>query len=163
MNGTNPFLSLNIESEAALHQLAARLAPVLRRGDCLALTGTLGAGKTSFMRGLIRALSAPNAEVASPTFTLLQSYNIQMQGKPATCWHADLYRLESFDAVEQLGLPELPAEGLLCVEWPQIAGRLLPRARLHIELQPGSSPEARRVHFSAANGDWPVRLSGLHA
>jgi tRNA threonylcarbamoyladenosine biosynthesis protein TsaE len=76
---------LALPSPSATRALAARLAPLLRAGDIVALSGELGAGKTFFARAIIQALGGP-AEVPSPTFTLVQTYDL----KPAPVWHFDL-------------------------------------------------------------------------
>ena len=76
------------------------------------LDGPLGAGKTAFVRGMARGLGASAGDVSSPTFTLLQEYAGRL-----TLYHADLYRLSSRE-VDDLGLAELSAEGVLAVEWP---------------------------------------------
>jgi len=96
------------ETEAA----AERLGRSLGGGDVVLLYGDLGAGKTAFVRGLARGLGAPPEEVSSPTFTLIQEY----AGGRATLYHVDLYRLEP-NEVDDLGLDELAASGVVAVEW----------------------------------------------
>jgi len=88
-----------VPSEAAMHALAARLAPLLKAGDVVALQGGLGAGKTTFARGLISALMGQDTDVPSPTYTLVQTY---MAGDLAI-WHFDLYRLETPEEIVELG------------------------------------------------------------
>lgn len=95
------------ETEAA----AERLAPHLRQGDLLLLEGPLGAGKTTFVRGLARGLGS-KADVMSPTFQLVRVYDARL---PLA--HADLYRLEKSSDLADLGLDELLDEGVLVVEW----------------------------------------------
>lgn len=97
------------ETVAAGEALAARVTA----GDVILLFGDLGAGKTAFVRGLARGLGAPDEEVTSPTFTLVQEY----PGRP-TLYHADLYRLTPAE-VDDLGLDELAASGVLAVEWAE--------------------------------------------
>ena len=136
-------------TESGLGDVARMLAPLLAAGDCIQLVGTLGAGKTAFSRALIRALSGTECEVSSPTFTLLQSYPIMLAGAAAECWHADLYRLESPSALEELGLYELAARGVLCVEWPEIAEGWLPKNILTLTLEVAEDDTQRHAHFSA--------------
>jgi tRNA threonylcarbamoyladenosine biosynthesis protein TsaE len=95
-------------------QIVARdLARQLRAGDVVLLWGNLGAGKTTFVRGLAEGLGIDPAEVSSPTFTLLHEY----RGRPLTLYHADLYRVERA-ATDDLGLEEVTGEGVLAIEWP---------------------------------------------
>lgn len=97
------------ETSAVGEAFAARVAP----GDVILLFGDLGAGKTAFVRGLARGLGAADAEVTSPTFTLVQEYRARLM-----LYHADLYRLAPPEVVD-LGLDELAAGGILAVEWAE--------------------------------------------
>ena len=85
----------------------------LRAGDVVLLSGDLGAGKTAFVRGMARALGVPTGDVTSPTFTLIQEY----PSSRATLYHVDLYRLNPVE-VDDLGLEELMASGIVAIEWP---------------------------------------------
>jgi tRNA threonylcarbamoyl adenosine modification protein YjeE len=114
----------------ATERLGQDLAMALRPGDLLALVGDLGAGKTTLARGLIRSLADdPGLDVPSPTFTLLQSYDLRLP-----VHHADLYRLASRDDIDELGLEEALADGAVLVEWPERAGDRLPGNAIRIEL-----------------------------
>jgi tRNA threonylcarbamoyladenosine biosynthesis protein TsaE len=95
------------ETEAAGERLAAHLAP----GDLLLLAGSLGAGKTAFVRGLARGLGSRD-DVMSPTFQLVRIYSGRIQ-----LAHADLYRLERAPELAELGFDELLDQGVLVVEW----------------------------------------------
>lgn len=136
-----------LPDEEGTRRLAAQLAPHLRAGDLIALSGDLGAGKSAFARALIRTLARdPDLDVPSPTFTLLQSYDL-----PALqVVHLDLYRLRSPDELDELGWPELTAEALTLIEWPERAAELLPAERIVIEfaLAPEIGPEARRARIT---------------
>ncbi len=111
--------------------VARDLAASLRAGDVLLLSGDLGAGKTTFVKGLAAGLGIDPDEVSSPTFTLLHEY----RGERLTLYHADLYRLER-TASEDLGLAEAGVrDGVLAIEWPDrlthdIAGARLVRIEL---------------------------------
>ncbi len=129
MSGTTRRTHSVAETEA----LGAALAPALAAGDVVALTGELGAGKTRFVSGLVRAL-VPGAHVRSPSFTLVNEY----PGTPGI-FHLDLYRLRTGE-VDGLGLEEYADRGALVVEW----GERLPGAWLE---------QALRLAFTAGEGD----------
>ena len=112
---------------------ATRLAPHLRAGDCILLSGTLGAGKTHFARALIqKRLSESDRweDVPSPTYTLVQTYD---DGE-CEMWHADLYRLTDPNEIIELGLDEAFDTAITLIEWPDRLGELAPRNALQITL-----------------------------
>jgi len=149
---------LRLQDEAATRRLAARLAACAVPGDVLALSGGLGAGKTSFSRGFLRARAGdPDLEVPSPTFTLVQVYDLP--GGPV--WHLDLYRLRQPEEIWELGFEEALDQAILLIEWPERIAGLLPRPRLDIglSLDPGD-PEARHVRLTAGPG-WVDRLDRI--
>ena len=112
-------------SEEETQRVGADLAALLQAGDVLLLSGTLGAGKTAFVRGLAEGLGIDPDEVASPTFTLVHEY----RGGRLTLYHADLYRLDSA-ATDDLGIEEMGvADGVLAVEWPDRLTHAMPRSR----------------------------------
>ena len=115
------------DTQAIAEQLAATLDP----GDVLLLSGELGAGKTTFVRGLAAGLGIDPGEVSSPTFTIVHEY----RGGRLTLYHADLYRLERA-ATEDVGLEEMGVrDGVLAIEWPERLTHSLPGARsVHFEL-----------------------------
>ena len=107
-----------LADEAATTRLATRLAALVRPGDVLALSGGLGAGKTTFARAFLRARAGdPALEVPSPTFTLVQAYDLP----GGAVWHLDLYRLSDPSEVWELGIEEALADAILLVEWPERA------------------------------------------
>jgi tRNA threonylcarbamoyladenosine biosynthesis protein TsaE len=101
-------------SEQDTFTLAETLGRTLQPGTFVLLRGDLGAGKTAFVRGLASALGIDPGDVSSPTFVLVQHYRGAL---PLT--HVDLYRIESAAAVDDLGLEELAAGGVLAVEWAE--------------------------------------------
>jgi tRNA threonylcarbamoyl adenosine modification protein YjeE len=117
----------------------------LRAGDVVALEGDLGAGKTELARAVIRSLAGADIPVPSPTFTLLQAY--ELPGLTVT--HADLYRLSDPSEVLELGLDEAWEQGAVLVEWPERAGDLLPAERLTLHLRhvPEFDAEARDIEI----------------
>ncbi len=158
--GAVPAFTVTLRALADTEQLAAMLAPWLANGDVVALSGDLGAGKTALARALVRALSGdPGLEVPSPTFSLVIGYEFP-RGKVA---HADLYRLQDPDELEEMGWDELSEDAILLVEWPDRAPDRMPADRLDIalELAPDLGPDARRAVLVGA-GAFVERLDRLH-
>jgi len=113
-------------SEEETQAVARELSATLRAGDVVLLAGDLGAGKTTFVRGLAEGLGIDPREVSSPTFTLVHEY----RGDGLTLYHVDLYRLERA-ATDDLGLEEIGVkDGVLAIEWPDRLSHHLPGARL---------------------------------
>ncbi len=111
-----PKLSINCPGQTATEAIAAKLSKLVGAGCLIALTGDLGAGKTTFARAFIRArLQDEEAEVPSPTFTLVQTYDTP---DGPEIWHADLYRLSDPEEVYELGLDEARREAICLIEWP---------------------------------------------
>jgi tRNA threonylcarbamoyladenosine biosynthesis protein TsaE len=155
-----PPVTQRIEKEAELSPFAARLARLLRGGDVVALYGGLGAGKTALSRALIRHLAKnPDEEVPSPTFTLVQMYDLP----DFTLWHFDLYRLEQEERdILELGWEEARRGGVALVEWPERLGGLLPPDRLEISMdfdtESSGAGDARRIILTG-HGAWDARLA----
>jgi tRNA threonylcarbamoyladenosine biosynthesis protein TsaE len=126
-------------TEALAEALAARLAP----GDVIALTGDLGAGKTVFSRALIRFLGRAAGmdieHVPSPTFTLVQLYDLA----DFTLYHFDLYRLEAPEEAWEIGIEEAFAGGVSVIEWAGRIEHLLPQHHIRIDLAFGAGETAR--------------------
>ncbi|MDW8340048.1 MAG: tRNA (adenosine(37)-N6)-threonylcarbamoyltransferase complex ATPase subunit type 1 TsaE [Geminicoccaceae bacterium] len=151
-------LRLFLPDLAATRALARRLAALLRPGDLVGLEGELGAGKTEFARALITARAGAPLEVPSPTFTLVQRYELD----DLVITHADLYRIADPSELDELGLDEALADGALVVEWPERAGARLPADRLTVRLRevPSSGERARIVELEAGPS-WTARLRAL--
>lgn len=121
-----------LPDEAATAAVAAQIAATARPGQTYLLTGDLGAGKTTFVRRFLRALGV-RGEVPSPTFNLVLTYDATLpSGQAVTVWHVDLYRLDGPDELEELGLEEAMADGILFVEWPDRLGHLAPADAIHL-------------------------------
>jgi tRNA threonylcarbamoyl adenosine modification protein YjeE len=136
-----------IENEQALHRLVVEIAAALDPGDLLTLSGDLGAGKTTFARAMIRHLAGdPDIAVPSPTFTLMQTYDLPR----CPVVHADLYRLEGPGELAELGFDDLPRGAVVLLEWPDRAAGFLPPDRLDIAftLVPSLGPEHRNVRIT---------------
>lgn len=148
-------VTLDLPDLSATHALAARLAGLLRAGDAVLLEGPLGAGKSELARAVLRAAAGdPALEVPSPTFTLVQSYDLP--AGPAH--HFDLYRLDGPEGLAELGWEEA-REGIVLVEWPERLGNERPAGALTVTLEPLAVEEARRVTLSG----WDERLGALAA
>jgi tRNA threonylcarbamoyladenosine biosynthesis protein TsaE len=119
-----------LPDEAATARLGAAIARALEPGDAVCLSGPLGAGKSTLARALVRALTKPEEDVPSPTFTLVQFY----EGPRLHVAHFDLYRLSSADEAYEIGLDEALEDGACVIEWPERLQGRLPPDRLDIEI-----------------------------
>lgn len=159
---------LHLPDLASTRAFGARLAPLLRPGDAVLLVGDLGAGKTELARAVIRTLAGSDIPVPSPTFTLLQVYDLP----GLTLTHADLYRLGGDPGeLAEIGLEEAWEAGVLLVEWPERALDLLPPDRLTLRLRHAvgadadsddADSEAREVEVEGA-GRWAGLVGELAA
>jgi len=141
---------VHLADEAATARLGAALARVLQAGEAVCLSGPLGAGKSTLARALVRALTTPDEEVPSPTFTLVQFY----EGERLNIAHFDLYRLASADEAYEIGLDEALDEGAAVIEWPERLEGRLPLTRLDIEIT--LYAEGRRARLTP-RGAWEGR------
>lgn len=145
--------------ERTVVRLAERLALKLAAGDVVALSGDLGAGKTTFARALIRALLGDaDAEIPSPTFSLVQVY----AAPRLEVAHLDLYRISGDDELIELGLDEQLASGAAIIEWPERAPGLSAASRLDVHIVQGTLSDQRTLHL-AGHGPWAPRLARIAA
>ena len=138
--------SIEAPDEAMTCAIAVAQAAWLEPGDFIGLTGDLGAGKTAFARGLIRALAeAPELEAPSPTFTLMQTY----EAPRGPVVHADFYRLRGHRELDNLGWEEAIDGAIAIVEWPEKVPQALPADRLEVEIRfdPSRGPEFRLLRL----------------
>ena len=151
---------IELPDEAATAALATRLARLVRRGDVIALKGELGAGKTSFARAFIRARAGHDEIVPSPTFTLMQVYELP----DLSIWHFDGYRLRDPEEGWELGIEDAFRDGVSLIEWPERFGPLIPQRRLEITFEHrgshGAAAEARRAIIDPGP-EWAARLTTL--
>jgi tRNA threonylcarbamoyladenosine biosynthesis protein TsaE len=151
---------IELPDEAATAALATRLARLVRRGDVIALKGELGTGKTSFARAFIRARAGHDEVVPSPTFTLMQVYELA----DLSIWHFDGYRLRDPEEGWELGIEDAFRDGVSLIEWPERFGPLIPQRRLEITFEHGGShgvaAEARRAIIDPGP-EWAARLNAL--
>lgn len=136
--------------------LGARLAAVAGPGDVIALSGPLGAGKTSITRGLLAALGLEE-EAPSPSFAIVQPYAPPEVRFPVL--HVDLYRIEQAEEAEELGLDEAREDSLLIVEWPERLGEDWWRDALWLSLE--LTPDDARVLTAKVPAAWRDRWSQI--
>ena len=123
--------------------IAADLARTLGGGECVALYGELGAGKTQFVRGLVRGLGGNPHAVSSPTFVLLNVYDT---GR-LTVFHLDAYRVHGPEDFESIGFAELLDQGgVVVVEWAERVEALLPPNRVDVRIV-ANDRDARLIEF----------------
>jgi tRNA threonylcarbamoyladenosine biosynthesis protein TsaE len=139
-----------LPDEGATERLGQALARELRVGDAVALFGTLGAGKTTLARGVLRGLGFAG-DVASPTFPIVQVYETQ-----PPLWHVDLYRIEQPGELVELGLDEARLDAALLVEWPERLPRLWPDTlRLSLAIRPDGARALTADVPPAWGARWP--------
>jgi tRNA threonylcarbamoyladenosine biosynthesis protein TsaE len=135
---------------AATERFGRALGAQLRAGDVVALFGTLGAGKTTLARGVLRGLGF-EGEVASPTFPIVQIYDTA-----PPLWHVDLYRIEHAEELEELGLDEAGGDAALVIEWPERLPRLWEETlRLSLAIRPDGARALTAAVPTAWGGRWP--------
>jgi tRNA threonylcarbamoyladenosine biosynthesis protein TsaE len=123
--------------------IAAELARQFIGGEIIALEGDLGAGKTQFVRGLVKGLNGEGRSVSSPTYVLLNVY----EGGRLTVYHLDAYRVGGPEDFEAIGFAELLEQGgVIAVEWPQRIEAILPEKRITVRIR-ATNVSARRIEI----------------
>ena len=124
--------------------IAAQVAKSLKGGECIALDGELGAGKTQFVRGLVAALGGDPHSVSSPTYVLLNIYD---RGR-LKVFHLDAYRVGGADDFEAIGFAELLEQrGVVVVEWAERVHDLLPKSVIRVKIEAVGETE-RQIEVS---------------
>lgn len=145
----------HLVDETATLALAALFAPHLRNGAVLYLQGDLGAGKTTFSRGLLQAMGH-QGNVKSPTYTLVEPYTIGEQ----QVFHFDLYRLRDPEELEFMGIRDYFSKGTLClIEWPERGYGLLADADLELQLQ--INKDQRQLSVTAHHSDAVLWMNAI--
>lgn len=122
---------MRIKNETEMMQLGAKLARSCKGGEVIYLVGNLGAGKTTLVRGFLRALGHKGA-VKSPTYTLVESYNLEDK----IIYHFDLYRLVDPEELDYIGIRDYFVQKAIClIEWPEQGGNLIPKADIIYQIE----------------------------
>lgn len=154
----SPDLTTATGSADDTERIAGALAPVLRPGDVVVLAGSLGSGKTTFARGIGRALGVTEP-VVSPTFTLVREYAGRI---PLV--HVDVYRLDWVQEFQDLGLEEVIDEhAVTLVEWGDVVAAHLPADRLDVHLESGSGDDDRLITMTLHGRSWSARQDAVAA
>jgi len=143
-------ISIPLPTATRATEIATRVAGHLSAGDCLLLSGPVGAGKTHFARSIIQAMLSRLEDVPSPTFTLVQTYDTSS----GEVWHADLYRLFHIDEMAELGLEDAFDTAITLIEWPDRLGDLRPVRCLELDFSMPDLESDLRVLNVTANGSW---------
>lgn len=152
-------LHLSLSSPEETATLARSIAGHLAPGDCLLLEGPIGAGKTHFARCLIQSLMDFPEDVPSPTFTLVQTYDVAA----GELWHADLYRLSSLDEIDELGLIDAFETAICLIEWPDRLAEMTPDHALHLALSlDPAHEEGRQLALSWDDNKWQWLLGEIN-
>ena len=142
-------MTRNLPDLPAMERFGSEIAARLRPGDVLALSGGLGAGKTTLARAIIAALGH-EGEVPSPSFAIIESYDSPMLRLPLV--HADFYRLDRPEEAEELGLDDYREGAAMIAEWPEYAGGFAHEPGcLSIRLEPGGEG---RIAIVEPGADW---------
>ena len=145
--------ALHLPDLAAMERYGARIAAQLRIGDVVALNGDLGAGKTTLSRAIIAALGF-ESEVPSPTFTIVETYEAPPLRLPIV--HADFYRLDSAEELNEIGLDEYREGAVLIAEWSsKVGGFAHEPGCLSITLE---SADLGRNAIAKGGADWLGRM-----
>ena len=154
-----PPIAIPLGDDADTARIGAAMGRALKVGDAVLLSGGLGAGKTALARAAIAARLADvgkTDDIPSPTFTLVQTYEADIQ-----IWHADLYRLSAEDEVYELGLDEAFETAAVMIEWPDRLGAATPPRTLRVEIGFGPKGEGRIAVFQPIGPGWAPLIGAL--
>jgi tRNA threonylcarbamoyl adenosine modification protein YjeE len=141
-------MKFTLKSAEDTANFASEFKDFLAAGDVICLHGDLGAGKTTFSQGLIKAFNPEITEVVSPTFNLVQIYDAKSKNFTGEIWHFDFYRLENPYEVYEIGLEEALTSAVSLIEWPEKISGFLPDNCLHLYLSSSKlNPDSRIVEI----------------
>jgi tRNA threonylcarbamoyladenosine biosynthesis protein TsaE len=147
--------TVHAHDETETVALGKKLGSMLQPGDVIALTGELGAGKTTLTKGIAHGAGV-EAEVCSPTFTLIHEHRGRIP-----FYHVDLYRLESEDLMPDIGIEEyLYGTGVTVIEWSERMANLLPESALRVRLSADNDTE-REIELSSSSPRWTDAIKEL--
>lgn len=134
-------------SPAETKLLAQALAKWLQGGEVIALTGSLGSGKTTFIKGLGRGLKI-RENIASPTFVIMIPYKIPGRERK-TFYHFDLHRIKKARELIELGFQDIVQnpKAIAAIEWPEVSEELLPKRALRLKFAHGKKPHERIIQI----------------
>ena len=155
-------LQLKLPDLSATQKLGSFLADVLTAGDIISLSGPLGAGKSALARSIIVSANPNETDVPSPTFSLVQTYELA-DGTPL--WHLDLYRIKTPEDAMQLGLDDAFVDAVCLIEWPDRLKNFLPKSTLSIHLYLACDDDVDCVRFAdiTAPPNWSERMQAIFA
>ena len=149
-------VSLHTNSVEMTHKLGRVIGANVGPGDILLLTGGLGAGKTTLTQGILWGLGAEEY-ARSPTFVLVNEYHARLP-----VYHMDLYRLNSFEDIDGLGLEDyLFGDGLCVIEWAERAEELLPADAMWMEFNDGDGEDSREIFLETESARYDALLDEL--
>jgi tRNA threonylcarbamoyladenosine biosynthesis protein TsaE len=149
--------SLTTNGASETEAVGAAVGSQLRIGDLVVLTGDLGSGKTTFAKGLARAMGVTQ-RVTSPTFTIVQEY----EGRVPVA-HVDVYRLDRIQELHDLGFEELLDGRVTVVEWGEAIAAVLPHERIDVRIAMDEDDDRRVVEIAATGPAWSPRRAALDA
>ena len=155
-------LQLELPDLSATQKLGTLLADGLTAGDIISLSGPLGAGKSALARSIIISANPNETDVPSPTFSLVQTYELA-DGTPL--WHLDLYRIETPEDAMQLGLDDAFVDAVCLIEWPDRLKKILPKSALsiHLYLVSDDNADGARTADITAPPNWSDRIQAIIA
>ena len=154
---TNTSISVSLPNIASVEALGHSIFQMAMPGTSITLSGEIGVGKTTLARSIICAALEKDEEVPSPTFTLVQTYEIP---SGIILWHFDLYRLTTHEEAWELGIEDAFAYGISLIEWPERLGPLWPPDRLDIIMVLAGWNNERQA-FLQGRGLWEERIGLL--
>ena len=147
-------IEIELADEAATVAFGARLAALMKDGCTIYLEGTLGAGKTTFCRGVLNALGH-SGPVKSPTYTLVEPYVL----KDRNVYHFDLYRLGSAEELEYMGIRDYFSDDAIClIEWPERGLGCLADSDMVVEFRVSGSGRTATIQPQSARGEAILEL-----